>query len=184
MVDFLKDKRRELTAIAKNIGLLSGCSEDFINRYCPSGYSSENVIMEAFTRIAMEFAMLDIAPKIKIHQRPQDAEFDVDFISGGTEQVMEGKTRYISSTTYPTLDISFRKNDALMERGGLLFVLCLNDLEYFIWDLSEYEPTTGTWTKNHYTAYNANNYRETETKRCFDIKRAKYKGNLGHWLYG
>ena len=176
--------RKNLISVAKHMGLLSGCSQEFLDKYCKNGYEGQNVIYEAFTRAAMECIFLDINPYLKLRQMPLDSAYDAETMSGDTTVKIEGKTRMIASTTYPTLDITYNKGEMLQDEQGLLVVLCLNDLKWAVWDLSEYTPEEGTWTHRKYTADNRDNWVVTERKLQFDMKRAKWRGDLGHWMYG
>ena len=168
-IDFYQRHRKRLMAEAERMGLTDGYSERYVNK-------NENFFLaESFARCVTEAVMKSIDPEIEINQHSQSDRIDVDFLSGRTIQ-LETKCKWASGNTYPTADISFKKDDKVREEGGWLLVYYVGDRKWWIWDLSQTEGAEGYW--RHCQTTMAESPQIGEYKRIYEFKDAIYEGCL------
>lgn len=169
-----KKNKKRLWRHADEIGLLSGVTDNFKEN------RQDFITSEAWARYVIEKVLLSIDPKLDIHQHPQLDTFDADFYSGGTQIQLEAKCRKCSIGKYDTTNISYKKGDSIENANGWLLVFFNDGFDWLIFDLRQYKPSLGEWTKNHYTAEGADlkNYREKERCWKFDISKAIYRGKF------
>lgn len=165
----------DLEDIAEEIGLVSGLSMTQQERFKEGGDKYQFLLMEAYTRNAMEraYALLGI----DLHQRGQYSQFDVDFISGGTLAVSEGKTKLCHYQDYPTFKMSKNKWATKDDMSGQLFVKYYGGY-FFIWDLDTYKPfESKDWEHQKYTA-GTDDEETSEDAWEFEYDKAMVRGNI------
>ena len=152
------------------------------DRYHLTESTPQSRMAEALSRYALERVFNAIDAEVDVAHNGQYATFDATITSGGTDIIVEGKVRYVSSTWYPTCDVSAPKIDALMAAGGWLVVYYYDDRRYAVYDVCNCHPKKVWRKKQHYTTQDhSKNWEEYEEMYAFDPAEAKFKGRIEEW---